>query len=77
MNDCELADCVRRALARYFADLDGEKASGLYDMVIGCVERPLLAMALDRAGGNQTEAARMLGISRSTLRRKLAEHQLG
>lgn len=72
----ELADCVLRVLDRYFADLDGEEASGIYDMVMNCVERPLLAHVLAKAGGNQTEAARMLGISRSTLRRKLAEHRL-
>lgn len=72
----ELADCVRRSLTRYFRDLDGERPSALYDMVIKCVERPLLEEVMKHAGGNQTIAAAMLGLSRSTLRRKLAEHQL-
>jgi len=31
---------------------------------------------MKQAQGNQTIAAEMLGISRSTLRRKLAEHNL-
>ena len=72
----ELADCVRRNLNRYFRDLDGEAPHAIYDMVLGCVEKPMLEVVMKQAGGNQTVAAEMLGVSRSTLRRKLAEHNL-
>jgi len=72
----ELADCVRRSINRYFRDLDGESPHAIYDMVIANVERPMLEVVMKQAGGNQTVAAEMLGISRSTLRRKLAEHNL-
>ncbi|WP_126446746.1 helix-turn-helix domain-containing protein [Sulfuricystis multivorans] len=72
----DLADCVRRSLNRYFRDLDGETPHAIYDMVIGCVEKPMLEVVLKQARGNQTVAAEMLGISRSTLRRKLAQYQL-
>ncbi len=72
----ELADCVRRNLNRYFRDLDGETPHAIYDMVIASVERPMLEVILKQAQGNQTVAAEMLGISRSTLRRKIAEHNL-
>ena len=72
----EIADCVRRNLNRYFRDLDGEAPHAIYDMVIACVERPMLEIVMKQAAGNQTVAADMLGISRSTLRRKLAEHNL-
>ena len=67
----ELADTVRRSLEKYFRDLDGEKPRSVYDMVIRNVERPLLEVVLDRAEGNQTIAARMLGINRNTLRKKM------
>jgi Fis family transcriptional regulator, factor for inversion stimulation protein len=67
----EISDCVRRSLERYFKDLDGEKPRAVYDMVIRNVERPLLEMVLDRAEGNQTVAAEMLGINRNTLRKKI------
>ena len=72
----DLADCVRRNLNRYFRDLDGEAPHAIYDMVIASVEKPMLEVILKQAAGNQTIAAEMLGISRSTLRRKLAEHSL-
>ena len=67
----EIADCVRRALERYFKDLDGEKPRSIYDMVLKNVERPMLEIVLDRAEGNQTIAAQMLGINRNTLRKKI------
>jgi len=72
----DLADCVCRNLNRYFRDLDGETPHAIYDMVLACVERPMLEIVMKQAAGNQTIAAEMLGISRSTLRRKLAEHNL-
>jgi Fis family transcriptional regulator len=69
-----MARVVRRAIEGYFRDLDGEKASGVYDMVIGCVEKPLLEAVLNRVQGNQTHAAEMLGINRNTLRKKMKAH---
>ncbi|MDP1606674.1 MAG: helix-turn-helix domain-containing protein [Rhodocyclaceae bacterium] len=72
----EIGDCIRRNLSRYFRDLDGESPHAIYAMVIASVERPMLEVVMKQAQNNQTVAAAMLGISRSTLRRKLAEHNL-
>lgn len=74
MNENEMARVVRKAIDGYFKDLDGEKARGVYDMVINCVEKPLLESVLHRVQGNQTHAAEMLGINRNTLRKKLKAH---
>ena len=74
VNENEMARFVRKAIDGYFKDLDGEKARGVYDMVINCVEKPLLEMVLEHVGGNQTRAAEMLGINRNTLRKKMLEH---
>jgi len=41
------------------------------------MEARLIRTALDKLGGNQTEAARKLGISCSTLWRKMKEYGLG
>ncbi len=72
----EIAECVRRALDRYYKDLDGEKPCAIYEMVLRNVERPMLEVVMREADGNQTVAADMLGINRNTLRRKLVEHKL-
>jgi Fis family transcriptional regulator len=74
INENEMARMVRKAIDGYFRDLDGEKASGVYDMVIHCVEKPLLESVLHRVQGNQTHAAQMLGINRNTLRKKNKVH---
>ena len=73
-NESELAACVRRELAQYFKDLDGEQPAGIYEMVLNCVEKPLLEVVLDRAGSNQSRAAEWLGINRNTLRKKMQQH---
>lgn len=73
-NENEMARMVRKAIDGYFRDLDGEKPSGVYDMVIDCVEKPLLESVLHRVKGNQTHAAEMLGINRNTLRKKMKAH---
>jgi Fis family transcriptional regulator, factor for inversion stimulation protein len=73
-NDNDMARTVRKAIDGYFNDLDGEKAAGVYDMVINCVEKPLLESVLTRVRGNQTHAAQMLGLNRNTLRKKMKAH---
>ncbi|MGC3999156.1 MAG: sigma-54 dependent transcriptional regulator [Anaeromyxobacter sp.] len=46
-------------------------------LVLDEVERKLIVEALERARGNQSQAARLLGISRDTLRYRLKKHGLG
>ena len=67
----ELTDAVKRSLERYFKDMDGEKPTSIYDMVLQNVEKPMIETVLGHAEGNQTLAAAMLGIDRNTLRKKM------
>ena len=76
MNHGEVAACVERALDAYLQDMDGELPRGVYDMVLCCVERPLIEKILHYAQGNQTKAAEYLGINRNTLRKKMAQYKL-
>ena len=73
MSRNELADCVRRSLERYFKDMDGEKPTSIYEMVLKNIEKPMIETVLGHAKGNQTLAAKMLGINRNTLRSKMQQ----
>ncbi|PKP10178.1 MAG: hypothetical protein CVU09_08605 [Bacteroidetes bacterium HGW-Bacteroidetes-4] len=46
-----------------------------FSMVMDCLEHRLLQQALEKAGGNQSNAAKMLNLSLSTFRDKLKKHQ--
>ena len=71
-----LRECVNLALKRYLEHLDGHPAGGIYEMVLNEVEPHMLKSVMDYCGGNQTRAAEMLGMSRSTLRKKLNQYGL-
>jgi two-component system, NtrC family, nitrogen regulation response regulator GlnG len=60
--------------AAFFAEYgDGLPPDGLYNRVLEEVERPLLLATMAAVGGNQIRAARLLGINRNTLRKKLSD----
>jgi Fis family transcriptional regulator len=46
-------------------------------MVMEQVEAPLLEIIMEYANGNQTKAARYLGLNRGTLRKKLKRYEVG
>jgi Fis family transcriptional regulator len=71
-----LRDAVSDALAHYFEQLDGTAPNELYQLVMQQVEQPLLETVMAFTGGNQSKAAGLLGISRSTLRKKLAHYEI-
>jgi Fis family transcriptional regulator len=71
-----LGNAVRVALKLYFERLEGQRPDELYNMVMDEVERPLLECTMEYCGGNQTKAARFLGLNRGTLRKKLKHHGL-
>ena len=65
---------VKQTVELYFSQLDGHDAVALHAMVISEVEKPLLEAVLAHSGYNQTKAAKALGLSRSTLRKKLDQY---
>ena len=75
-NDCKLKLAINESLDDYFTHLEGEHPRAIYDMVLACVEKPLIEYVLNRVGGNQSKTAEMLGINRNTLRKKMAEYGL-
>jgi two-component system nitrogen regulation response regulator GlnG len=72
--DDSLGASVERHLKDYFAaHKDGLPAAGLYDRILRELERPLLSLTLGATRGNQIKAARLLGLNRNTLRKKIRE----
>jgi two-component system nitrogen regulation response regulator GlnG len=64
------------SFAEALGDLIAAEAPGegqLYDLALAAFERPLFAHALAATGGNQLRAARLLGINRNTLRKRLVD----
>lgn len=76
MEKCELANSVKSSVDQYFKDLDGEPPHAVYEMVLGCVEKPLLEYIMQHASGNQSKAAEILGLNRNTLRKKLQQYNI-
>jgi two-component system nitrogen regulation response regulator GlnG len=58
---------------RHYLEAHGviKPPTGLYHKVMEEVERPLIRECLEYTGNNQVRTAKMLGISRNTLRRKI------
>ncbi|AGF48523.1 Fis family transcriptional regulator, factor for inversion [Candidatus Kinetoplastibacterium oncopeltii TCC290E] len=69
-------ECIRISLARYMNDLGDSKPNDILKMVVLCVEKPVIEVALQRSNNNQSKAAEMLGITRSTLRKKLMLYKI-
>ena len=69
-----LGKCVQDALETYLRNMDGHDVTDLYRLVIEEVERPLFDTVVRHADGNLTQAARLLGLTRSTLRKRLTDY---
>lgn len=76
MSKDNIQDVVKKSLEKYFRDLGEQEPSNVYEMVVFTVEKPILEAVMERAEGNQSHAADMLGINRNTLRKKLQQHGL-
>lgn len=50
--------------------------NGLYDVVMGQVEKALIEIALANQNGNQVRTANMLGINRNTLKKKIDNYKI-
>ncbi len=64
--------CVREELREYMDMLNGETPSDLHRLVMQQVETALFGFVMEECRGNQSKAAAWLGISRGTLRTRLA-----
>lgn len=69
MNNAGLQHYVKQYIEEYFAHLDGEKPQGVYDLLLSQIMPPALEAAMQHCKGNKTQAAKVLGLNRITLRK--------
>ncbi len=69
-----LQELVYSLVTRFLAENKSKNISDLYDMILAEVEPPLLQAVMEKRRGNQLQAAKMLGISRGTIRKKLQRY---
>jgi len=67
---------VKRAIKRYYRNLDGESPIELYNLTISQIEPPLLVVVLKNCNGNLSHVSKILGLNRGTLRKKMAKYGL-
>lgn len=66
---------VRQQLQALFPE-NRPVVTDFYDFVLVEIEAPLLEMVLQYTGQNQSKAARLLALSRGTLRKKMRRYGL-
>jgi Fis family transcriptional regulator, factor for inversion stimulation protein len=69
--DHTLKTSVTQIMKHYFSNLKGEEPRNVYDFFLDEIEEPLLNVVMKYTRNNQSKAARILGLSRGTLRSKL------
>lgn len=71
-----LRQVVKKALENYLSDLDDQLPVNFYNLVLEEVEAPLLEVVMQLTKQNQSAAAKLLGLNRGTLRKKLKQYDL-
>lgn len=69
-----LHDLVYELVTTFLAENKSKSVRDLYDMILCEVEPPLLQAVMEKRRGNQLQAAKILGISRGTIRKKLERY---
>ena len=65
-----------KSIRQYVGEMDEKNNGHLHELIMGGIEKPLVEIVLKETGGNQTQAANILGINRNTLRKKVAEYKI-
>ena len=67
---------VQLAIRRYLDDMGHAQPESLYRILMAQVEPPLIEEVLRFTQGNQSKTAKILGITRNTLRAKLNRYDI-
>ena len=71
LQELSLEEIVKNKLIQFLGKFDKLEAMDLYETILQMVERPLISLVLKKTKGNQIQTAKVLGINRNTLRKKI------
>ena len=71
LDSYSLESIVELKISRFLEQIGTYYPEDLHTLIMRKAEKPLLNQILRRTGGNQVHAARILGINRNTLRKKM------
>ena len=75
-NPIPIRQNVQAAIRRYLEDMGQSQPESLYRVLMAEVEPPLIEEVLRYTNGNQSQTARILGMTRNTLRTKLSRYDI-
>lgn len=75
-NQITLRQNVQAAIRRYLEDMGQSQPECLYRTLMAEVEPPLIEEVLRYTQGNQSRTAKILGMTRNTLRAKLNRYDI-
>ena len=67
---------IEAALTLFLTQHQPHLPKNLHALAMTAIEKPLLKLIMQKTENNQSEAAKILGLNRATLRKKLVEHHL-
>lgn len=73
-NNITLQEMISLHVNQYLADMKGQNITCLYDIMMELIEQPLFQAVMEHCKYNQSKAAKVMGISRGTLRTKLKQY---
>lgn len=71
-----LHDFVLEVAGQFLEDMGDTPPDNLHSIIMDEAERALVRAVLDHTSGNQSQAAGILGITRTTLRNRIRRYQL-
>ena len=71
-----LREHVQENIRRYLEDMGNTEPEHMHRKLLSEIEPPLIEEVLRYAGGNQSRTARILGMTRNTLRSKIRRYSI-
>lgn len=69
-------DVLQKELKHHISKIKTMENGHLHKMIMNLVEKSLIQLVIKETNGNQSDASRILGINRNTLRKKMLNYKV-